>query len=358
MPKRVVHVLEAGQQETSEAGDIDLTEEYRRDEEVTTNLSKQLSEIFGPILNTMILMGEFFGETTLPEDASRQRKFYISRYYCVLVVLGQWVLAAIGITTQLYLGFSMNGFLYLLITNIWYVQCASNTTFCLIVLPLSCKNQSRFAQFLSSFLKTATELDGLRAKALKGLAIACTVSLINAVFLLLLSIYYNGLVSSFEPWEGHLAIRVMEVLFGFFNSFAWNLPVLVYCVTCLVLERMFETLKKKVTSSLNTAHSFTIACLRQEHLKLCEVVELANKAFSPILLTLVALDIPLICVNVYEAMKAVKKWSDEADVVFMVGYVYWGVCISALLAVVCIFGNRVNEKVGLFPAYMLIILTN
>ena len=345
MPQRVVPVLEAGQNETSETGGNDLTEQNRIHEEMKANVPKQLSQIYGPILRAMKLSGEHFGETIFTED-TRRGNFDISRYYSTLVVLGQWVLAIIGMTSLFYEGFSsMTSFLYLLVTAVWYVQCACSTTICLVVLPLAYNRRSRFAQFVSSFLTTGTELEGLRLKALKGLTIACTVSVINSVVIVFVSIYYNGIVSVFKPWDHHLAIRVIEVIFGNLNSFAWTLPVLIFCITCLVLERMFEMLRKKVISSLDAANSFTIARLRQEHLKLCEVVELADKVFSPLLFVIVALDIPLICTNVFQLTKAAKKWSSETDVIFFIGYFYWSVCATIKIAVLCTFGHRVTEKV-------------
>ena len=345
MPQRVVPVLEAGKNETSETGGNDLTEQNRIHEEMRTNVPKQLSQIYGPILRAMKLSGELFGETIFTEDATRGN-FDIFRYYSTLVVLGQWVLAIIGMTSLFYEGFSsVTSFFYLLITTIWYVQCAFSTTICFVVLPLAYNRRSRFAQFISSFLTTGTELEGLRLKALKGLTIACTASVFNSVAIVFVSIYYNGIVSVFKPWDHHLTIRVIEVIFGNFNSFAWSLPVLMFCITCLVLERMFEMLKKKVISSLVTANSFTIARLRQEHLKLCEVVELADKVFSPLLFVIVALDIPLICTNVFQLTKTAKMWSSETDVIFFISHFYWSVCTTIKIAVLCMFGHRVTEKV-------------
>ena len=179
-------------------------------------------------------------------------------------------------------------------------------------------------------------------RPLKGLMFACAVSVLNSVVIVLVSIYFSGTVSVFKPWDHHLAIRVIEILFGILNSFAWTLPVLLFCVTCLVLEMMFETLKRK-------ANAFTIAHLRQEYLKLCGVVDLANKVFSTLVFVIVALDIPLICINIYQLINSARKKSrEEADMMSIVSYLYWSVCLLCLTAVLCIFGDRVNKKVGFF----------
>ena len=243
----------------------------------------------------------------------------------------------------------MNVFLLMLVNTIWFIQCACSSTICFVWLSLTYDRRSRFAQFISSYLDTRTDdLEGLRWKALKGLAIACAVAVINAVVIITLSASNNGPVSAFKPWEGHLAIRVMEMLFAVVNSFAWILPLLVFCVTCLVLERMFEVLKKKVSVSSNDpSHIFTIGRLRQEHLKLCNVVELANKVLSLLMSVRIATDIPLICVNVYQLTKAMKELSSgETDVFLIITYLYWSVCLSSSVAVLCIFGSKVNEMVG------------
>ena len=356
MPQTQVHVLEADRGENSEVG----TEQCRREEEMKTVLSKQLTKIFGPILSAMKLAGELFGETTFTNDAGPRRKFYISQYYSAMVVLGQWALVLLSVTSLFYQGFSsrLSFVLYILVNTIWFVQCACSSTICFVVLSLTYDRRSRFAQFISSFLETRTDdLEGLRSKALKGLAFACAVAVLNAVVIIILSASNNGAVSAFKPWEGHLVIRVMEMLFGVVDSFAWVLPLLVFCVTCLVLERMFEVLKRKVsTSSTDPHHTSTIGRLRQEHLKLCDVVELANKVFSLLMFIKVASDIPLICINIYQLTKAMKNWSSETDVIFIIGYLYWSLCLSCSIAVLCIFGSKVNEKVGFNEIFLVNVL--
>lgn len=132
------------------------------------------------------------------------------------------------------------------------------------------------------------------------------------------------------------------MVFGTFDSFAWILPALIFCVTCMLLEKTFETLGNKM--SKESIHSFTIAHLRQEHLKLCEMVELANAVFSPLLFVIVSLDVPLMCINIHQLIKSVS--SQKATIV-IISYLYWSLCIATLLGVVFMFGSRVNEKVSL-----------
>lgn len=86
----------------------------------------------------------------------------------------------------------------------------------------------------------------------------------------------------------------------------------------MLLEKMFESLQNEVSNE-----SFTIACLRQEHLKLCEKVELANGVFSPLLFGIVSLDIPLMCTNFHQL---IKSTSSETDPVLIISYLYWSFC--------------------------------
>ena len=334
-----MHKREEDDNGTTEVYDSGLHERYRIPEGERAKISRQISEIFGPIFKVMRLTGGYFGETTLT-GSRLPRKFYISFYYCLIIELGQWLLALIGVISHFYEGFSsMTTFLFLFVTTIWYVQCACSFTFCLLTLPLTQKKQSRFAQFIAGLVKSKTVLDGLKQKALKELTIAILVSFINSLVIGLLAFHYSGVISIFKPWNRHLAIRIIEIFFGILNSFAWNFPVLVFCVTCLVLEKIFDSLKRKVPL-------LTIAQLRQEHLRLCELVELANRVFSLLMFVIISLDIPLICINVYQLIKSTKSWSKDTDVIVVISYLYWSVWTFCLIAVLCTFGNKVNKKVG------------
>ena len=142
-----------------------------------------------------------------------------------------------------------------------------------------------------------------------------------------------------------MGVWIIEVGVGIYASFAWSLPVQLYYTACLVLERMFETLKDKVTSSLDTEHPLTLTSLRQEYLRLCKVLEMADKVFSPFLLVTFALDVPLICVNLYQVIKITKNRSNDENTIWLIAYMFWSVCLSSIVSLLCLFGGRVNEEV-------------
>ena len=314
MQSRAVYALEISQRPMSNIDNTGPAEEYPRENEMRTRQS-QLSAIFSPTLIAMKLTGQFFGETALAE-IGRRRTCFISRFFSTLVALGQWLLVVLSVISHFHIGIStMPEFFFLLVTTIWYTQCASSTTVCLVVLPLAQNRRpSRFARFLSSFVTNAPELDEMREKAVKGLTLGCLAALINTVVVTYFSVCYSGVISIFPPWYPHSntysAVRVLEMVFGTFGSFAWILPALIFCITCMLLEKTFESLRHKM--SKESIHSFTIAHLRQEHLKLCELVELANAVFSPLLFIIVSLDIPLMCINVHQLIKSISSQKEPS----------------------------------------------
>ena len=346
MLSRAVYPLEITQRPINNIDNTGPVEEFPRENEMNTNRQSQLSAIFRPTLIAMKLTGQFFGETALAERIDRLRTCYISRIFSTFVVLGQWLLVVMSVISLFHIGFSTKPeFFFLLVTTIWHLQCASSTTICLVVLPLAQNRRpSRFSRFLFSFLTNELELEGMKEKAVKGLTLGCLAALINTVVVTYFSVRYRGIISMLPPWyphsETYLAVRVIEMVFGTFDSFAWILPALIFCVTCMLLEKTFETLGKKM--SKESIHSFTIAHLRQEHLKLCEMVELANDVFSPLLFVIVSLNVPLMCINFHQL---IKSTSSQKDTIVIISYLYWSLCIATLLGVVFMFGSRVNEKV-------------
>lgn len=342
--------LEEGRRKgRSEPGVPGFSLGFIRAEEMTNDLSEQLSQTFVPTLTLMKLSGQFFGETSFSElrDLNPGKLVYLSRFYSLLVVLSLWLFVILGLASLFSEGFtSVDVFLYLFNIAAWSVQCACNVTICLVMLPqVQSKSRSRFSQFITSFTTTTTDLKGLRRKSLKSLVFAGMVSLGNFAFSLLWSFHLNGVLYNYKPWNGNMGVWIIEVGVGIYASFAWSLPVQLYYTACLVLERMFETLKDKVTSSLDTEHPLTLTSLRQEYLRLCKVLEMADKVFSPFLLVTFALDVPLICVNLYQVIKVTKNWSNDENTIWLIAYMFWSVCLSSIVSLLCLFGGRVNEEV-------------
>ncbi|XP_068696650.1 uncharacterized protein [Montipora foliosa] len=107
-----------------------------------------------------------------------------------------------------------------------------------------------------------------------------------------------------------------------------------YCITCLILEALYDDLHMKKLS-------LDLTALRGEHCKLCKVVELANSLLSPLLFMVVGLCIPFICFALYH----IVYLPEGEALAFIIFTLTWLFGSSAMLAVVMVFGSRVNDKV-------------
>ena len=95
---------------------------------------------------------------------------------------------------------------------------------------------------------------------------------------------------------------------------------------------MFAVLETKPLAECQ--NGFSIVTLRKEQLRLCETVFLADRVFSPILLTAVALDIPLLCINFHQGFRSHSLSKEE--ITFVSSVLYWCIMVCEV---------RVNQKV-------------
>lgn len=300
------------------------------------NLSYKLSRI----LRLMKMTGLFYGKTPLDENQDTDSSRCSHVLYCVVVLCGQWILFVQAMVSLFHEGVSqMSKFYLLLIFGVWYLQGAIVTTISLIVLPNRHKTPSRFTQYIRNLLTTETNFTSIKTKSVNRLlAMVCLFAVSNTICLLTLDVYGGVSIAKFSPWNDLFQYRFLHVVFGAFDSCSWSIPFLLFCVSSGLLAEMFENLKKKILS--DPPSHLGIAWLRQEHHKLCETVALADKVFSPFLMATVTLDIPLICINFHQLVKA-----PSSQVAFILSVAYWCVCVVTKLAIIMKFGVRVNEKV-------------
>ena len=304
------------------------------------NRRTKISYRLRPILKMMKLAGEFYGDSSfmeIPQGSSN----YFSRFYCASILLGQCIIFVQTVTSIFFEGFTqMQNTYFLLMFSIWYLECMGINTICLFVLPNSHKQPSRLSKLVSSLFTKECDLGGLTKRRLKmALALSCCAAAFNSICLAALDFYGRISVARFQPWNGFLAYRLLHLMFGVFNSLAWVSPVLLFCVVCTVLSGMFVNLQKKLSRQNST--SVNIGSLRQEHHKLCETVSLADKVFSPYLFVVMSLHIPLICFNFYQLLKN----SNEDNAPYIITVLYWWMGLSGQVALILVFGIRVNEKV-------------
>ncbi|KAL9971933.1 hypothetical protein ACROYT_G018157 [Oculina patagonica] len=324
----------------------DRTEVMSRDISLTANRDlrrRELSCKLRPILRLMKLTGGYYGDTSLEEF--QQANSNLSRFYCVMVLLGQWIVFVQAVTSIFFEGFAqMQNTYFILMFSIWYLQSAAINTVLFLVLPKTQKQPSRFSKFTTSLLASASDFGRMtKRRVYKLLAFTCCAVVFNSICLAALDFYRNTSIARFQPWNGLLVYRLLHFVFSVFNSFAYLLPVVLFGVSCSLLSGMFDNLQKKI--STESPSSLNIASLRQEHQKICETVAFADKVFSPFLFVVMCLHIPLICFNFHQLVKS-KSSSEDAS--YLITVFYWWLGISAELAIILVLGTRLNEKIHSF----------
>lgn len=176
------------------------------------------------------------------------------------------------------------------------------------------------------------------------MALGCFISTVNGVSIVLLDLNQKYSITRYQPWNGNIVCHLFIAIFGTVNSFTWTVPFCLFCVSCALLEGMFDSLLKKVPMARDSHHILSIASLRKEHQKLCETVAMANKAFSPFLLVEISLDIPLLCIDFNELVQLPRL--REENLVYVIAVLYWCTVVTGRLVVVLWFAMGVNEKVS------------
>ncbi|XP_022805429.1 uncharacterized protein LOC111342597 [Stylophora pistillata] len=302
---------------------------------------RELSPIFLPVLRFMKIGGQCYGDLSLNESVLHRCIF--SRVYCAAVVLGQWFVAMQAVTSLFCEGFAhLTTFYFLLILSIWYVQSAVVTTTCLFIFPKKPRRPSRFRKFVNNLLAQSSSLRISKRSRLGFLLVfACVFCACNAVCLGFVDLYARSSVTRSCPWNGVFVYRIIHYIYWAFNAFSWVFPFLLFYVACEILVNLFATLEKKISAECQ--NELSIATLRKEHLRLCETVSLADRVFSPILLTTVAMDIPLLCINFHQGVKSHSLTKD--DITFVISVLYWWIGTATKLTLIMVCGVRVNQKI-------------
>ena len=323
------------------------SDELQRNENVERSYNphcRVLSYKFGHVLRFMKLTGTYYGGTSLTDDPQVNSCSFCSRFYCGIMLLGQWTLAIQAVTSIYFEGLTNISKLYLLlIYSVFYSQGAVLTTISLSILPRSQRKSSRFRRFTDNLFRIDRDFSGVTTKSINRLlALVILFFVFNLVALLLMDVYGLVSIARFRPWNGLFHYRFLHLLFGPFVSCSWSVPFVLFCASCELMEGMFDPLERKVSSE--STSSLNIGWLRQEHQKLCEIVALADKVFSPFLLATIIFDVPLLCINFHQLLKSPRS----KDTVFVLSLLYWCVSLTAKLAIIMKFGVRVNEKVSRF----------
>ena len=310
-----------------------------------------IERIYSPTLKSMKLLGLYFGETSLKRmsaGSSVRRRGSFSFLYCCVVAFALWFSFAMAFISLCVEGTSVLPTFYALGTRLlWCLLTTLSGTICLLVLPLGKAKKSRFETYILTLIECNADLGKLRPAARKifiaaGLLLLTTIFAVNIIAFLFAPWLSLGL---FKPWNAWSGSRVFSLILVTFSYGSWLLPLPFFGITCLVLEQLFDDYYKRV-SAKNT-NSLDFVALKDEHRKLCDVVTLASKMFSPLILVLMALNIPLICFAFYITVNTPSLVIDgSSTLTFELVCVFSLVVSAATVAFILIFASRVNEKVS------------
>ena len=348
MPSRVVPnescVNDNLEDPTSVATQLSPTVSSLDDDQVNDEVLQAVEEAYKPLLRLMKFFGVYFGNTSLNNfmkaSPRRRKESYISRFYCAVVVVGLWfdfVMPLISI----FLG----GDIYFLIMFVsWCLLVALMGTTFLIILPLTVTRKTRFENFLRKVIAIPIEsafLEKIKSKARVYLILFFPISVAAMVGTILTDVALGMNIGKLEPWNSWFGFRITSLFFLSFGSCIWILPLPFFCISCFILETLFDDLHKRM--SLPHSNLVGIATLRREHQHLCQVVEMADSMLSPLLLEVFTFLIPVTCFNFYQTVNVNLR--QEGTSAALVINLFWLLTSSAFLAVIMIAGSRVSEKV-------------
>ncbi|XP_078372202.1 uncharacterized protein LOC144655898 [Oculina patagonica] len=329
--------------------DVPMADDAISDQEnVNEQLLKDVDEVYSPVLRLMKMFGTYFGDTNLNRlthaSGGCKKWVYCQRIYCGLVVSGFWLHFIMSFVDV----FVANNIYLYLMFSLWCLLIALSGTISLVVLcvPLADMGRSRFQNFLGSLIaiESSVNLEKLKSKSKKGIIIVCFFIVIGIVGIVAYQLLLGESIAAFKPWHQWFGIRILALIFSIYGMGVWLLPVLFFCLTCLILEELFDDLYKRMSSFRSV--SVNIETFKMEHQKLCEVVELADKMFSSLLFEVISLYIPLICLNFY---KAVNLPQAHGKLVLLVNDLFWLTTAAFILAMIMFFGSKLCEKIMIFP---------
>ena len=320
--------------------DFPFIVEIQEHENANESLLKAIDEIYSPLLKLMKLCGIYFGDATLrrlPYTSGNSGKHtFAHRIYCVLLVCCYWLNLIMAFTVVL---FQEDVYLFLMFSS-YCLFMALNGTICLVVLPLT-GGKTRFESFLDRFLALVknVNLQKVKQKSRKGFIMTCLILVITPAFILVGVILLKLNIGAFEPWDIWFGFSLLSPAFLVIGVGAWLLPIYFFCITCLILEELFDDLLKRM--SLFNSILYDLDTLKREYHKLCEVVEAADKVLAPLLLVFISVYIPLLCFSFY----VVVNLREDNSLLFLLGNLGWLLIVAVVLGLILFFGGKVNEKV-------------
>ena len=324
----------------------------RRKEEIAMVYQR----IYSPILRCMKLFGLYYGDTSMKKfrevaPLQRNRTISISMVYCIVAAISLWFNVVMALASLSVKANSKPVLTFILITNLlWGLQTAIGAVACLTVLPLRDGKTSRFEKFLRSLMESNIDLGKLKSISLKMLIIAGAVWMMSLTTNIFTSLRVKeAFVRNYPPWDdmwyGFTIVNILTILIYLHG--AWLLPISFICVTATLLGDLIDNFSEKVFSNNVETCQLDLGALREEHQKLCNTTELASKMLSPLFLVIVAGHIPMTCFCFYISINRPQTMDGNiTELYYVTGSLYWLLLSALTVAVVLVFGSRVNGKVS------------
>ena len=309
-------------------------------------LLKDIDEVYSPVLKLMKLFGIYLGNPSLKclaSNSSRGKKTSIlSAIHCFVIVAGLWLNAIMAFT-----GIFFEDDMYMFLMFIfWNLFVALIGTMNLFVLRLTGDKKSRFEKFLANVLSVVNSVNWQELKAFskKGVVFFCLFVLTLPALIVAFELLLDINAGTFYPWNRWSGFRILFTIFFTIGFAMWLLPVIFFCIVCLMLENCLDDLHKRLSPLYPIRMELTT--LKLEYHKLCDVVKLADKMLAPFLFVFIPMYIPLLCFCFYNAVKP-----PEDSLVFLLLNLYSLLLAAGILSVSLFFGSKVSEKVlhGLMP---------
>lgn len=322
--------------------EIALDERGQGNANANEEFLQAIAEIYKPVLRLLKLSGVYFGSTTFVTTiypSNQGKGNVLSRFYCGIVAFGLWFDFLMPVVSVF-----CGADIYLNIMNLgWCLLVALLGTTCLIVLPSTSTKASRFENFIRKVSSTEIKIPSLakvKSRSRMYLILFLLYAMVSLAGAFVTDLLLQLNIGNAWPWKKWPVFRITSLIVLSCSCGVWFFPIAFFCTTCLIIETLFDNFHKK-TSLPHSANSLDIVYLRQQHHSLCQVVDFADRLFSPLLLEAVGFSIPVMCFNFYQLIHS----QNVKDIAFVISVLFWLLSSATIIAAVLINGSRVNEKV-------------
>ena len=252
MTHKVPSMISAGSGTVNERGLVAIPENNH----ATAEMFNVIDGIYSPVLKIMKLLGIYYGETSLSKlssgSSTGRRKVSISLLYCSVVIASLWMNFAMAFISVCVEGVSVLATFYTLTAySLWSLNGALTGTVCMITvaLPLTDRKTSHFEIFLRNVVKHKANPERVQILSRRRL-IQAAPGFVIATSSLIIGFFYTPelVIATYKPWNDTYALNVFSLVSLIYTGGVWVFPSVLFSVTCLVLERLFDGFYEKLAS--------------------------------------------------------------------------------------------------------------